>query len=88
MRIDRLYDVKWRDVKLAAMGWLNQVQYTAPADQVIALAVTFLLICERFKLEPRRVLEASERVLRRAIELEPHYPRAIKAYLREEIPDA
>jgi hypothetical protein len=49
--------------------------------------VTFLLTCRRFGLEPRRVLEISERTLRRAADVEPQYPRAISAYLEQEVRD-
>lgn len=90
MRHDRLYDVQWRQVKQAAFAWIDSLQrlkHTAPVQVVTGTALNFLLVCERFKLNPRRVLETADKVLRRAREADPQYPRAIAQYLKEELRD-
>lgn len=91
MRHDRLYDVKWRLVKQASFAYIDMMDRTGlrntPNMVVIGVSVLFLLVCERFKLEPRRVLETADRVLRRAREVEPQFPRGIAEYLAKELPD-
>ncbi len=90
MRLQRLYDVRWHLVKQASFGYLNQLdnaQIRDPAQIITGVAVLLLLICERFKLEVRDVLDTAARVLRRAKEVEPQYPRGISSYLRTELPD-
>lgn len=91
MRHEALYDVHWRMVKRAALSWLDRVQDIAkgesPAQIVIATAVLFLMVCKRFNLNEREVLTTADRVLRRAWDVDPQYPRAIQQYLREEMTD-
>lgn len=90
MRHDRLYDLRWREIRQVAFSWIDQLDRIAhkrPAQVVGGLAVVFLLVCERFKADPRRVLETAERILRRAQDTEPMYPGAIRDYLRSEMPN-
>lgn len=90
MRLERLYDVQWRVVKQATMGWLKQlddIKIRNPAQVVTAVAVLFLLTCERFGLRPSEVLTVADRVVRRATDVDPQYPRAVREYLREELSD-
>ena len=91
MRLDRLYDVTWADLRLVAYNWIDRLdkqKIRRPADIVAGLGVLFLLVCERYDLDPREALVVSDRILRRATEVTPMYPRAMRAYLRHEVPDA
>jgi hypothetical protein len=86
MRLDRLYDVRWSEVRHIAFAWLNALQDKhTPRDQVIATAINFLLICKRFGLEPRRVLEVADRVIRHARDTKSRYIEAIELYMRNEL---
>lgn len=93
MRLDRLYDVRWDTLKLAAFSWITKVQKLdaevgmPPNNVLTGLGVTFLLACERWKLDPRQALEVCDRVLRRAKDVNPQFPRGIAAYLKEEFND-
>lgn len=90
MRHDRLYDVNWHLLRHVTFGWidrLDKVKQKTPADIVMAAAINLLLICERFGLDPRRVMDTADRVVRRARDVAPQYPRAIEQYLKEELRD-
>ena len=91
MRHDRLYDVRWKFVKQAAFAYIDMLDRTklskTPNMVIMGVAVLFLMVCERFKLEPRRVLDTADRVLRRARDVEPQFPRGIAEYLKKELPD-
>ena len=90
MRHDRLYDVRWDFLKLVTFQWistLDKMKHKSAADVVTATAVTLLLVCRRFGLEPRRVMDTAERIVRRAEDVNPQYPRAISQYLAEEFTD-
>jgi len=88
MRYDRLYDVRWRWIKQVSFAYLDtldKISHKTPAQVVSGVAVLFLLVCERFELDPRRVLETADRILRRARDVEPMYPRGIAEYLTREL---
>ena len=90
MRHDRLYDVQWALVKQVSFAYLTQldkIKIRNPSQVVVGIAVLFLLVCERFRLDPPRVLETAGRVLRRARDVEPQYPRGIAEYLQKELPN-
>jgi len=91
MRYDRLYDVDWHILRHVTFSWIDtfgRIKKTRPADIVVAAAINLILICERFKLDPRRVMDTADRVVRRARDVAPQYPRAIEQFLREEFTDA
>ena len=90
MRHDRLYDVRWDFLKLVTFNWisgLDKMKHKSAADVVISTAVALILICRRFKLDARRVMDTADRIIRRAEDVTPQYPRAISQYLREEFTD-
>ena len=90
MRHERLYDVRWALVKKASFAYLDMLDKAKlrhSPQVVIGVAVLFLLICERFGLNVRAVLDTADRVLRRARDVEPMYPRGIAEYLRKELGD-
>lgn len=90
MRPDRLYDVNWNLLRHVTFSWIDKlakVKQKSPADVVVAAAINLLLVCERFGLDPRDTMQTADRVVRRAREVTPQYPRAIEMYLNRELPD-
>lgn len=93
MRHDRLYDVRWDVIRQTTLGWFTSLDRldkrikTSPADLVMSIGILFLMMCERFGLDPREVLVTADRVDRRAQEVAPQYPRGMRQYLREELSD-
>ena len=91
MRLEQLYDVRWELIKQAAIAWfvgLDMTAHKAPSQVVMGIAINFILVCERFGLNPREVLTVTDRVIRRSREHTPQYVRGMEQYLREEIGDA
>lgn len=90
MRHDRLYDVHWNVTRHVLMAWftaMDNSKLRRPVDVVMASATVFLLVCERFNLNPRRVLDTADRVIRRARDHQPQYVRGAEEYLRKEVPN-
>lgn len=93
MQIQDLYDVSWRNIRQLTFGTVDTFQKmmmrreARPRDLVQGIAILLLIVCRHFKLEPRDVLETASRVLRRAKDIEPQYPRGIEAYLNAELPN-
>ena len=91
MKPDALYAVQWRFVRQAAMTWidrLDKIAHKAPAQVVMSLAITFLLVCKRFDLWPPDVLVTADRVIKRCRAVDPQYIRALDQYFKEELPDS
>lgn len=90
MRHDRLYDVQWHIVKSVLFGWidrLDKLKQKRAEDVVISTAIALHMICARFALNPRAVMDTADKVIRRATLVDPQYPRAIAQFLREEFRD-
>ena len=90
MKHDRLYDIQWKAIREVSFSYIDRVDklgVKSPQQVVGGIGVLFLLVCERFRLDPRRVLETSDRILRRARDVEPAVPRAIAGFLRNELVD-
>ena len=93
MRLDRIYDVTWDKLKQITFGWITGFDRATansrpvPADFVASSAILLLLICERFKVEPREVLTAAGRIIRHADDAAPLYTRTMRDFLKEELPN-
>lgn len=90
MRHEQLYDVRWRWVKQASFAYLDMMDKAKlrhSPQVVMGIACLFLLVCERFNLNVRAVLDTADMVLRRARDIEPQYPRGIAEYLKKELHD-
>ncbi len=88
---DSLFAVQWHFIKQCCQQWLDtldRVKFKVPAQVVMASAIIFLLSCERFKLNPREVLDIADLVIRKSHDLDPRYVRGIREYLKEELRDA
>lgn len=93
MRLDRIYDVRWDMLKHITFGWISTFDRLtgnarpSPADFTAAAGVLLLLICERFKVEPRDVMTAAGRMVRSADVHAPQHLRAMRDFLAKEMKD-
>jgi hypothetical protein len=88
LNISKLYDLKTIDLRDCSIRMMMSVQRQKPEQIVAATAVLLLLICRRYRIDVRRVLETTERVLRDAADKHPVEIRGLKTYMNEELPDA
>jgi hypothetical protein len=86
LNLTKLYDLTAVGIKDVAMRMLGTVQRERPEAVVASMAVLLLAMCERYRVDVRRVLETTDRVLRDARERHPVEMRAMARYLREELP--
>ena len=86
MRRDQLFALSYKDVQMAMMGCLDRLQHFPPNVMLAAVGWMFLRLCDHFKIDPRDALDAADRTYRRALDVDPQYPRALAEYIREEIP--
>jgi len=82
MRLDHIYSVDLSQVRHSIAAWLGGADRRGPEAHVAAAAVALIAICERFKMKPRPVLEAAERIMRDGNPVE---VRALRMYLKEEL---
>lgn len=88
---DSMFNVQWHFVKQVCAQWLNsldRVRTKVPGQVVVASAITLILICERYNLNPREVMDIADRVIRKSWDLDPRYVRGIRDYFKEELPNA
>ena len=90
MRHSKLYEFNWRSLQHVAFGWLDGLaDHIKPQEFILTTAILFLLVCRRYRLDARAVLDTAARVIKLAadnygsLEL-----RAIRTYLKEELRDA
>ncbi len=86
--LDRLHRVTPHQLKTYALLSLNLLQRRRPQEIVAAIAAVFILLCRRYKVDPRGVLDTVDTMVRHASEEHPVEMRALKRYLREDLPDA
>jgi len=87
MRLDRLYSVNLQRVRRMVMSWLTKGQDHQPETLVTSSAITFLALCERFGVSPRRALEVADRVMRDSLHRQQAEIKALQLYLRHELRD-
>lgn len=91
MKIQDLYTLRWTFVQRTTFAWfamLDKLGYKpGPQDLVGASGMTFLFVCERFKVDPREVLNVCDRIISSATLNDPQYPRAIRELLAKEYYD-
>jgi hypothetical protein len=88
LNLTKLYDLTALGTKDTTMKLLGTLQSERPEAVVAAVATLFLIICKRYRVDVRRVLETTDRIVRDAQETHPVEMRAMARYLREELPDA
>lgn len=84
---DQLNFARHDDTQQAAFAVLDVLQGIQPKGlQLSAVAFMFLLLCERFKQDPRDVLDKTSRVLKDSLSHgRGEYTRAIQNYMKEEL---
>ncbi|MGQ0595824.1 hypothetical protein [Aquabacterium sp.] len=66
---------------------LDALQGDKAGDQVAAVSMMFLLVCQRHRLKPRDVLDKGARILQDSLSQgRGEYVRAIRDYLQDEHP--
>lgn len=88
---DQMFNVQWAYVKRVGQQWLDamdRTRMTIPGQVVLGIAVTFLMICKRYELNPREALDVADRVIRKGWDLDHRYLRGMRDYFKEELPDA
>jgi chorismate mutase len=88
LRIDKLYDVTSIGIKNVSIRMLTAAQKEKPEAIVSAIATLLLMVCKRYRIEPREVLDVTTRIIRDAQESHPVEMRAMQRFLREDLPDA
>lgn len=86
--ITKLYDLTTVGLRDCTIRATMAVQNEKPEAIVATFATVLIMICERFRVDVRRVLEVTDRVIRDARDKHPVEMRAMDRYLREELPDA
>lgn len=84
--LDQLNMITSEKAQQVAFQVVNSLQSEKPGHQVAAVAITFLLMCERYSVDPRDILDKTKRITYDALsEGRGEYIRAIKHYVQEEL---
>lgn len=84
--LDHLNMITSQKAQQVAFQVVNSLQTEKAGHQVAAVAITFLLMCERYNVDPRLVLDKTKRIAYDALsEGRGEYIRAIKNYVQEEL---
>jgi hypothetical protein len=68
----------------ASMTVIDAVQDLHPKDQVLGMAATFLLLCDRYNVMPQDIFTISQNVMNGVDGKRPEF-RAVKSYLAGEV---
>jgi hypothetical protein len=88
LNITKLYDLTAVGIKDVAMRMLGSAQRERPEAIVAGIAALLILICRRYSVDCRRVLEVTERIQKDMRDLHPTEYRAMVRLIAEELPDA
>lgn len=83
--IDQLNTAGEAQVSRVAFGVVDRIQDEKPGLQVQAMAVLFLLLCDMYGLDVRRVLERADRVIHDADRKYRPEIGAIRDYIKGEL---
>ena len=84
-RWDHLKNVDIRQAREAAVRVVDAVQDLEEEEQLAGMAVLFLLVAERYDLEPRRALEVAGNVIHQAKLFNAAHLEGLRMYLREKL---
>lgn len=87
LRLDKLYNLDRVRIKDACLRIVYALDKERAEAVVAASAVFFLEVCDRYGVDVRRVLETTDRVRKDIREKNSVEYRALKRYLKEELPD-
>lgn len=84
--IDQLNMVTAEQAQRTAFRVLDQLQDIPAGEQIAAMSLMFLLLCQRHQQNPRDVLDKGSKILLDAFtEGRGEYIRALRNYLKEEL---
>jgi hypothetical protein len=81
---DKLNLVGLRPVGNVAMAIINACQDWRPEQQVVGAAAHFILLCQRYRLEPGEAFRIAERVIKSQHSDRPEL-KAVAAYMAGEL---
>jgi hypothetical protein len=83
---DQLFSMSSNQAQVAAFKLLDRLQRMPKHEQMISLAMSFLLICKRYQQSPREMLELSERLVTDSLSKgRGDHVRALMEYLKHEL---
>ena len=87
--MEKLYRVKVKEMSKGLYRWIHAMtkksgDHTGPL--LISCACTLILLCRHYNADPRRVMDTTDRVLRNAQDIRPKEFRAMRAYMKGELP--
>lgn len=84
-RLDRdsLHLIPSRTAAQRTIGVIDTTQDWPPHEQLVALAATFLLMCERYQSDPAEMLRLVERIINHSEGKLPEFS-AVRDYLEKE----
>jgi hypothetical protein len=84
--LDQINNTTVTKGQLVAFKVLEGLHGEKPGDQLVGIAMMFLMMCERFKQNPRDVLHKSSRVLYDSLSVgKGEHTRAIKTFMNMEM---
>lgn len=83
----RITNTDMRKCAQVSMGILNSLQDAAHDTQVMATAVLFLCLCERYDLIPSNILNFADMMVKKSGGYSKASFEAVKAYMKNELED-
>ena len=83
--LDSIASSNFTRVKSTIMTILNKMQSQRPDVLVTAIGALFIIICRRYDVPARRVLEYTDRIIVDADRKFPHEIGAVNDFMREEL---
>jgi len=83
--IDKIASSNFTRVKSTIMTLLNKMQSERPEVLVTAVGALFIIVCRRYDIPARKVLEYTDRIIVDADRKFPHEIGAVNDFMREEL---
>lgn len=84
---DQVVSISGVDVAQGAFAVLDSTQDFPPAKQIVSAALTFLMWCHRYNLDPREMLTIANYVFREGLTKNNPHIYALKHYMKIDIQD-
>ena len=83
--LDSIASSNFKRVKSTIMTLLNKMQSERPDVLVTAIGALFIIVCRRYDVPARRVLEYTDRIIVDADRKFPHEIGAVNDFMRDEL---
>ena len=84
--LDQINNTTVTKGQLVAFKTIETLQGFNTGDQLVVTAMMFLMLCERFKIQPRDLLDKASHVLYDSLSIgRGEHTRAIKTYMNMEL---